>query len=46
MVDPNDEHFIASAILSGLLSHYGISTLLDCWLWYGAIAPVFERATS
>lgn len=27
--DPNDEHFIASAILSGLLDHYGISTLLD-----------------
>lgn len=27
--DPNDEHFIASAILSGLLDHYGIDTLLD-----------------
>jgi tRNA G46 methylase TrmB len=27
--DPNDEHFIASAILSGLLDHYNIGTLLD-----------------
>ena len=28
-VDPNDEHFIASAILSGLLEHYKTRTLLD-----------------
>ena len=27
--DPNDEHFIASAILSGLLDHYCVESLLD-----------------
>jgi SAM-dependent methyltransferase len=27
--DPNDEHFVASAILSGLLNHYPISSLVD-----------------
>lgn len=27
--DPNDEHFIAAALLSGLLTHFGVSSLLD-----------------
>ncbi|MEI6701919.1 MAG: class I SAM-dependent methyltransferase [Deltaproteobacteria bacterium] len=27
--DPNDEHFIAAALLSGLIDHYRISSLLD-----------------
>lgn len=27
--DPHDEHFIASAILSGMLDHYAVTTLLD-----------------
>jgi SAM-dependent methyltransferase len=27
--DPNDEHFIAAALLSGLLSHFEVGSLLD-----------------